>query len=331
MLRTDPASSSTLNKSPAAPKRASETASGRPEGGPVLSRRMFGPQVASALATSVIAGSASVHVLSAIKDWLKQQPEFQIQNDRISIHPEPPDWLTNARERILGMIPELTNAESGQQPSALTFHTEELARRLRMKMPWVESVNSVQLGHPNTLRLDLVFRKPVMALSMVKQGVLLIDRHGVILPASDVRKDFLDNVIQFNYAETLVEQVIQRGGKNPAGLAMGQVWEDVRIADSLELASFLTTRDEARNRPRRLFRLIDAANDPNRLIVRTVEDLWIWWGRPPGHELPGEPKAETKWQLLMQWLQLHGQSGSVDVNQSMLVFEKDRAVLSRAN
>jgi len=169
-----------------------------------------------------------------------------------------------------------------------------------------------------------------MALSLVKQGVILLDKQGVVLPATDVRKDFLDNIIQFNYAETLVDQVIQRGGKHPAQIAQGQVWEDSRIADSLQLAAFLTAQDDARNRPRRLFRLIDAANDPNRLIVRTVEDLWIWWGRAPGHELPGEPKADTKWRLLMEWLQLHGQSGKLDVNQSMLVFEKDRAVLSSA-
>ena len=330
MLRTDQASTSSLNQSSASPRRAADAAANRSAGGPALSRRKFGPQVASTLATMVIAGSASVHALGSIRNWLQNQPEFRFNSDQISIHPEPPQWLNDPRDRILALIPELTESISAQPPSALTFDTEELARRLRMKMTWIESVKSVRLQHPNHLELDLVFRKPVMALSLVKQGVILLDKQGVVLPATDVRKDFLDNIIQFNYAETLVDQVIQRGGKHPAQIAQGQVWEDSRIADSLQLAAFLTAQDDARNRPRRLFRLIDAANDPNRLIVRTVEDLWIWWGRAPGHELPGEPKADTKWRLLMEWLQLHGQSGKLDVNQSMLVFEKDRAVLSSA-
>ena len=333
MLRTDPAST-TIAKAIAPPPqrqpvgdRAGVGAGSATKGGPLLSRRKFGPHVAGSVAATVIVGSASVHAIRFIKSWVQRQAMFELAPASVALVPEPPDWLTDGRDKILALLPELITKQENTT-SALTIDPNEIARRLLVKMPWVESVKAVRVLHPDRLELDLVYRRPVAALSLVKQGAILLDRHGVVLKSADVRKDFLDNVIQFNYADRLVDQVVQRGGKHPAQLAPGQAWSDVRIAESLALAEFLTEQDTARKRLRRLFRLIDAANVQDNLLVRTNEDLWISWGRPPGQEQPGEPKAETKWRLLMEWLQLHGQSNAIDVNQSMLVFEKDRAVLT---
>ena len=330
MLRTDPASTITT-KAIAPPQRpAGERAGADGESkarGPLLSRRKFGPHVAGSVAATVIIGSGSVHAIRFIKSWVQRQSVFSLNPSNVTLTPEPPDWLTDGREKVLALLPELISKEENTA-SALTIDPNEIARRLLVKMPWVESVKAVRVLHPDRLVLELAYRRPVAALSLVKQGVILLDSHGVVLKSADVRKDYLDNMIQFNYADRLVDQVVQRGGKHPAQLAPGQAWNDVRIAESLALAGFLTEQDLARKRLRRLFRLIDAANVQDNLLVRTSEDLWISWGRPPGQEQPGEPKAETKWRLLMEWLQLHGQSSAIDVNQSMLVFEKDRAVLT---
>lgn len=329
MLRTDPASTTKAigNASPArsAPDRAPAATTKQPG----FSRRKFGPKVAGSLAATVLIGSSSTHGFRHMADWVRRQSLFEIKPENITLQPEPPDWLLDGSDRLLKLVPEILTPER-QSAGVLTTDPDEIARRLIMLMPWVETVHSVKLLHPNRLELHLGFRRPVMALSLIKKGLFLLDRQGVILPAADVRKDFLDNLIQFNYADMLVDQVVQRGGKHPAQLTPGQVWEDARVAESLALATFLTDQDNARKRLRRLFRLIDAANVQDKLIARTSDDLWIAWGRPPGQEQPGEPKAETKWRLLMEWLQLHGQSNAIDVNGSMLIFERDRAVLSRS-
>lgn len=332
MLRTDPASTTTTKAiAPAPPRsvadRAGTAANGGSARGTLLSRRKFGPHVAGSVAASVIIGSGSVHAIRFLKSWVQRQSVFALTPANVILKPEPPEWLTDGREKVLALLPELLSKEENTA-STLAMDPNEIARRLLVKMPWVESVKAVRMLHPDKLELELAFRRPVAALSLVKQGAILLDVNGVVLKAADVRKDFLDNMIQFNYADRLVDQVIQRGGKHPAQLAPGQAWSDVRIAESLSLAAFLTEQDMARKRLRRLFRLIDAANVQDNLLVRTSDDLWISWGHPPGQEEPGEPKAETKWRLLMEWLQLHGQSSAIDVNQSMLVFEKDRAVLT---
>ncbi len=326
MFRGDSASSSAAGQAAVAPRgNAPERPVRASASEPLLSRRKFGPQWAAALASAVLAGSVAYHGLSGLKAWVRDRQPFPVGVDNVKIHPEPPAWLIEARSKILEVMPELS-----RPTSILAIDPDEIARRLRMKMPWIESVDQVVLRHPGSVDLHVTFRKPLMELTLQKQGAYLLDRNGVVLEEKDVTRPFRDSLIKFNYSDTLVQQVIARGGKSPADIPAGKIWEDERIAECLQLAQFLTGRSRRGDNDKALFWLIDAAHDQDRLIVRTIDGLWISWGRPPGRERPGEPGADTKWRLLTQWLETHRTDNAADLRQSFLVFEKDRAYLSRS-
>lgn len=333
MSRGETASSSAAGQATVATRRESSTArgvSGRgSQGEHLLSRRKFGPQWAGALAGTVLAASGVYHGLSSIKLWVRRRGPFPVVAENVRIHPDPPAWLIGAREKVLSVIPELTRSDD--PTSLLALDPAEISRRLRMKMPWIESVDKVVLRHPGTVDLHLAFRRPVMALSLLDRSTYLLDHDGVILPEADVSKPFLESLLRFNYPDSLVQQVVKRGGKPPADVPVGQIWEDERIGECLRLAQFLIEKSQRNVSDKPLFWFIDGVSFPDRLIVRTFDGLWIAWGRPPGLERPGEPDAASKWRFLTKWLEENRSEQTAKLKQSFLVFEKDRAVLSRGN
>lgn len=329
MLREDKAGISRKASESGNSARAEAKGGTSPKSDPLMSRRKFGPHLAGSLAATVTLGSASYHAMNAIREWVQNQPEFLIQPDHIEIHPEPPGWLIDAREEFLNLIPELN--QPGKGITSLSFHPEELARRLRLQMPWLEKVDSVELKHPARITIQATFRKPLMSLTLPDKPRVLIDRHGVLLPSSQVRKDELDSMIEFNYALRLVDQVKKRGGKAPYEMSSGEVWDDLRVRDALLLAHFLDQRQSESKTGRQLFRLIDAVTVLDTLILRTIDGLWIVWGLPPGQEKPGEPSADSKWKMLMAWLDQNGSNYQFDLEKSMILFDKNKAILNSSS
>jgi hypothetical protein len=328
MLRGDPAGTSVADQTSVASRRdTSPGRSARPSAHEtLLSRRKFGPQWAGALAASVLVAAGAFHGVKNLKVWVIRKSPLTLTADDVSLQPEAPKWLIDGRERVVAQIPELGRTDD--PANLLELDANEIAKRLRMGMPWLESVESVHLRYPGTLEIRATFRRPLMALKLKDQGVVLLDRHGVILPEADVRKDMSESLIEFNFPDTLVQDVAARGGKSPFDIPVGQIWEDVRVGEALRLAKFLTDKQQIRSSSKKLIRHITAVDVKDRLIVRTVDGLWIMWGRPPGDESPGEPDAETKWRHLMTWLESANMPTGVNLNKAILVFEKDRAVLS---
>ncbi|MBI1325213.1 hypothetical protein GC170_18770 [bacterium] len=333
MSRGDTASSSAAGQATVATRRESSPVRGGAaragQSEHLLSRRKFGPQWAGALAGGVLVATGVYHGLSSIESWVRRRSPFPVVAENVGIHPDPPAWLVGAREKVLSFVPELTRADN--PASLLTLDPAEISRRLRMKMPWIESVDKVVLRHPGSVDLYLKFRRPVMALSLLDRSTYLLDHEGVILPEADVSKPFLESLLRFNYPDSLVQQVVKRGGKAPADVPVGQIWEDERIGECLRLARFLIEKSQRNESDKPLFWFIDGVSFPDRLIVRTFDGLWIAWGRPPGQERPGEPDAATKWRFLTTWLEENRTEPTAKLKQSFLVFEKDRAVLSRGS
>lgn len=325
MLREDKAGISRKASDSGTSSRAEGQSRTAPRPETLFSRRKFGPHLAGSLAATVIIGSASVHGLKALRAWVQTQPDFLIKPDQIKIHPEPPNWLIDGRQEFLNLVPELN--QPGKGLSALEFEPDEIARRLRLQLPWVEKVESVEIKHPTHVSIRVTFRNPVMSLTLPDKPRVLLDRHGVILPAESVRKDMLDTMIEFNYAARLVDQVIKRGGKAPYDMTQGEVWDDARVTQSLTMAGFLNRQQQSAKSTRQLFRLIDAVTLQDSMILRTVDGLWIVWGQPPGQEKPGEPTADAKWKMLMTWLDQNGGNYQFDTEKSMIRFDKNKAIL----
>lgn len=333
MSRGDTASQSAAGQATVANRRDSSPARGAYGRGNqadhLLSRRKFGPQWAGAFAGAVLAASGVYHGLTSIEMWVRRRGPFPVVADDVRIHPDPPAWLIGAREKVLSVVPELSRSDNST--SLLALDPEDISRRLRMKLPWIESVDKILLKHPGIVELHLTFRRPVMALSLLDRSTYLLDHDGVILPEADVSKPFLESLLRFNYPDSLVQQVLKRGGKAPSDVPVGQIWEDERISECLRLARFLIDNSQRNVTDKPLFWFIDGVSFPDRLIVRTFDGLWIAWGRPPGFERPGEPDAASKWRFLTTWLEGHRSEQSANLKQSFLVFEKDRAVLSRGS
>ncbi len=333
MSRGEIASSTAAGQSTVATRRDATSARNSQtrdsHGEALLSRRKFGPHWAGALAGSVLAASGVYHGLSSIEHWVRRRGPYPVHAENVRILPDPPAWLIGAREKVLAVVPELTRTD--EPTSLLALDPAEMTRRLRMQLPWVESVDKVVLRHPGFVDLHVKFRRPVMALSLLDRSTFLLDPEGVILPDSDVSKAFLESLLRFNYPDSLVQQVLKRGGKSPADVPIGQIWNDERIGECLRLARFLIDKSQRNISDKPLFWFIDGVSFPDRLIVRTFDGLWIAWGRPPGSERPGEPDAASKWRFLTTWLESHRSEHSADLKQSFLVFEKDRAVLSRGS
>lgn len=293
--------------------------------GSLLSRRKFGPQLAGSLAASVILGSASIHGLKNLRTWVESQSDFQILPDQIIITPEPPEWLEGARDTVIDLLPEL--AEPGHGLSSLSFNAEELSRRINLQVPWIEKVQSIEIRHPARLLIQAQFRNPLMSLTLPDRERILLDRFGVVLSSKRVQKERLESVIEFNYAARLIDMVERRGGKNPTTMPEGDVWSDPRVTQALNLAEFLYRKQAPGKSGRQMFRLIDAVTVSDRIILRTVDGLWIVWGMPPGEEIPGEPNADAKWKMMMDWLDKNSHATQFDLERAMLLFEKERAVL----
>ena len=292
----------------------------------LLSRRKFGPKLAAGLATSIIATASSVHGFRALKAWVTYQPEFAINPDRITLSPEPPPWLLQGRDSILALLSEL--ADPAVPPTTLNFDVAEYGRRISLRLPWIERINAIAMKPHGLLEIKLAYRRPLMALTLPDAPQILMDRQGTVLKATDVRKDMLENMIEFNYAARMVQQVVQRGGNSPDTLSPGDVWEDPRVIESLKLADFITAKSTSPQRLKSIVRLIDCTSVRDTLLLRTTDRLWIVWGQPPGHEKPGEPNAETKWKYLAAWLTENSGKYNFDLERSMIFFEKDRAVLT---
>jgi hypothetical protein len=293
----------------------------------LLSRRKFGPRWAGTLAGSVLLASGAYHGLASIKDWVRNREPFPVTVENVRIIPEPPAWLSGAREKVLAVVPELANSD--HPASLLRLDAQEIARKLRMGMPWLETVDRVVLKHPGTVEVHVTFRRPIMSMTLSGKSPFLLDRNGVILSDTDVSKPLLDSLIQFNFADKLVQHVVAQGGKAPGSLEVGQIWDDQRIGECLKLASFLTEKSRKGETDKPMFRLIDGISFRDQLIVKTYDGLWIYWGSSPGKERPSEPNADSKWRSLTAWLETHRIDSQLDTNRSYLIFEKDRAILDR--
>jgi hypothetical protein len=230
---------------------------------------------------------------------------------------------------MVGMVSELMDGE--RLPSTLSFNLEEYSRRIRIRMPWVERLNAIDLKPNGQMEISAEYRRPLMALTLPDEPQILLDRHATVLRSADVRKDILDQMIEFNYAARLVQQSAERGSKVPAKLRPGELWDDPKVLESLRLAEFITKKSTTGNRSRSIFRLIDCSSVRDTLLLRTTDRLWVVWGQSPGHEKPGEPDAESKWKFLANWLRDNSGQYHFDLERSMILFEKDRAVLTTIN
>lgn len=160
--------------------------------------------------------------------------------------------------------------------------------------PWVRNVVSVRKLPGGMVKVRLEYRRPVAMVQVFKPGgndkvkyYFPVDGDGVLLPTSE-----------FSRAETRQFIHIEVPGVYSTN-AVGTPFGDSRVEAASKLAEVLTPFQEQAH-----ILGIGVYGDPRQVPVPQLELTTtsggrLFWGSPPGEELPGEPTVEMKLRTLL--------------------------------
>jgi hypothetical protein len=169
---------------------------------------------------------------------------------------------------------------AGEMPETLSVLDDDLSNRIRSafsRHPWVESVDQVEIGPGNRIRVSTTFRVPVLAVAYSdgERRVRAVDRNGFLLPrAADTHA--LPHV----------------AGPSPP-LGPGKPWGDPQVEGSARVAGLL-------HEHRSVVRIKEFRWEEGALHLRR-EPVGGWvciWGR--AGDDPAEPSASTKLKVLLE-------------------------------
>ncbi len=208
-----------------------------------------------------------------------QQPEFMVYPSTFQL--DTPKWATpelaDELRRVKGLKKRYSIFEFGL--------THKIAKAYE-QCPWVYKVLRIRREFPNTIRMELMLRKPAAVVEFGRT-LYLVDEDAVCLP----RKFYVWPHPSFDVPRVL------RAGLRVLPQA-GQVWDDPGVKAGVRLAKFLASRKMLHK-----FKIttIDASNvgRPNgrrdsELVLITEQHTRILWGSPARSHVPGELTDEQK-------------------------------------
>jgi hypothetical protein len=140
--------------------------------------------------------------------------------------------------------------------------------------PWVEAVKRVEQLPARRVRVELVYRTPVLRVATPEREV---DANGVLLPRSALRKGL--PVLRSRVAPPL-------GGP-------GQPWGDEAVHGAAAVAGLLRLHLET-------LKLVGCTVEVDHGdVVLFTPRRGVVWGRPPGRERSGEARPEDKLKRLL--------------------------------
>jgi hypothetical protein len=270
----------TTNESPESSPLAPRVGGQSSRGAGGLLRQLGLPVLAAAVLVAALLGAGWL-----ARAGLRQDERYIIAFADIDCPPPP----GQDRGDFLGEVQYLAGL-----PDRLSLLDDDLAERLHQafgRHPWTASVTRVEVVLPRQVRVELVYRTPVLAVPLPSRstaGARVVDRDGVLLPVRAA-------------APGLPILVRRESLKSPAGLP-GTPWGDATVAAAARIAAVLQPHED---------RLRVTALEPrgSEWVLTTARGR-ILWGRPPGQELAEEATAEQK----RDWLLGHSrQDGDLDV------------------
>jgi hypothetical protein len=210
---------------------------------------------------------------------LRQQGTYRVAFAEIEC--TPPDGLS--RVSFLNEVQYLEGL-----PEELPLLNPQLSEQLSHAFaahPWVERVRGVEINPPRQIRVDLVYRTPVLSVSLSPardpQGLprtRAVDRHGVLLPLVH-RQEPLPLFI------TPVDLPEEGPGKR---------WGDERVQAAAATLALLRPHLAGLG-------LADCQVEVKEEGIHLhTGQVHLLWGNPPGKEAPEEPPAATKLAYLKQ-------------------------------
>ncbi|MEX1228708.1 MAG: hypothetical protein WEB58_00625 [Planctomycetaceae bacterium] len=273
---------------------------------------IFRPFVLGVLAV-VISVGASWPWIRSQTEHLKVLPEYRLDAEQIIVL-DRPEWVP---EQIVDEV-----LDDLQLPAETTILDEHLADDVALafqRHPWVEEVIAVRKSYPNTIEVELHFRRPI-ALVRVAQGVYPVDVNGVLLPPNDFDPATVGDYLQ-------IEGIISIPGGRP-----GSNWGDVAVVGAARIAAVLHERwRDWQITAIRAPRPTKAQVTLEELVfeLRGADGSIVVWGRAPGSKNPGELTTEQKLGRLEKYVHDYGQFDPAAAQPTWRIDLRDWKAISR--
>lgn len=169
--------------------------------------------------------------------------------------------------------------------------------------PWVRHVDHVSKHADGTVKVKLVFRKPV-GMVKVKGGHFPVDEEGHLLPVDVV----VDAVRSFARIEC--------GKTWPAGVT-GEPWGDSRVVRAAKIAAAFGAAWQELKLSAIVFNETASVvkhDFTGIYVLRTLQHHQIIWGNAPGDEARVEASTDAKIKRLVDYARTHGPLENLDPN-----------------
>lgn len=262
--------------------------------------------VLTALGILVGLGVGFQFLWDAVGPSVVQSPRFLVSPASTSVT-EPPAWVRHdviaaafQHAELAEGLSVLAPAEEFDEPLAAAFAAD----------PWVRQVGAITKSHPNRVAIELAYRRPLAAVVLPGRGLLPIDDDAVLLPSGDLTSQQLSWMPR-----------VELLGLTPRPPAVGQAWEDPRLAGAASLVAAFGPLWEQLD----LLAVRVAATPEvraNRRFwsyqLRSTGDTTILWGAAPNAGPADEASFDTKLNRLKSFITKHGPLDSVVTSPEVL-------------
>ncbi len=254
-----------------------------------------------------------------IATWVASRPEQQILFSKIELVPEPGPWVKGGSALILEQVRK--SSQRGETLPLLDLDPKALANDFRVGSAWIKRVVKLE-RLPGRIKIQVEYRQPVAEVVLERElgmEIRTIDEEGVRLDPVEI--DWKSANPPCYLVKGIAQPLITIWGVDPRSEPrLGVPWEavdqerkpigpDLMVASAARLAAFL--RDQAAAMPSgksvpRIAKVFLPGEPTNLFVIKDFDDTSIWWGKPPGDEKPGELTSETRWKMLVEWVNRPG-------------------------
>ncbi|MCC7083773.1 MAG: hypothetical protein IT427_02060 [Pirellulales bacterium] len=244
----------------------------------------------SLFAAAIVAAStaAALGLWQKVRPHVSAQPEYLVDVGEIKLTPQP-KWI---RAKVKAEV--LRDAGLPAQLSILDERLNELLLQAFSLHPWIAAVENVETSYPAQISITVTYRRPV-AMVEVNDGLLPVDAGGVLLPPDD-----------FTPQDAIHYPRIAGLAGSPLG-PIGTRWGNPLVEAGARLAAVLEpTWHELQLHCIALHSGAGSDAAATTLQIETQNGTVFVWGKPPGSERAGEPKADEKVSSLQRRAKLFG-------------------------
>jgi hypothetical protein len=267
---------------------------GEPAGWKVGLRRLGYGGLGGLIAVLILALIALTIAWQRWGTGVLEDPRRLLTAENLQITPQP-DWIDSATD----VKAEAIRDGSLRKVNLLDEQaTVQIARAFELHC-WVRKVHRVQKHAPDSVMVELEYRRPVALVEVFYNDILSyepVDVEGVVLPEDRFHRDAsqLDNYLRITADYSM-----------PSG-PLGTRWGDPRIHGAAQIALLL----EKAWKPWNLYRIVaippdDPARKPT-FEIRGRGSSRILWGHAPGEEAAGEAPPLQKLAWLAEFMRRRG-------------------------